>query len=217
VGKKKVAASRSPGNRTIAAATSVFLNCPYDRDFQERFDALVFATVACGFIPRSALESGTVAEPRMARITQALFESKYSIHDLSRCTGEGDQNMARFNMPLELGIAMARRHLAKRRADRHDWLVLVPEHHPYQTFVSDLAGYDPVCYDGSLRGIVRAVLGWLVTREDAVATPDPQQVLEALPRFAAELSALRDRWGPSPPWFEVVLAAKKTARRIARR
>jgi hypothetical protein len=34
--------------------------------------------------------------------------SKYSIHDLSRCTGEGAENFARLNMPLEPGIAMAR-------------------------------------------------------------------------------------------------------------
>ncbi len=45
----------------------------------------------------------------MARIVRALANSKYLIHDLSRCTGEGIENVARFNMPLELGMAMARR------------------------------------------------------------------------------------------------------------
>jgi hypothetical protein len=64
---------------------SVFINCPFDRDFAPLFDAIVFATVCCGFLPRSALESGTVAEPRMERITRAIFASKYSIHDLSLC------------------------------------------------------------------------------------------------------------------------------------
>ena len=63
------------------------------------FDAIIFATVCCGFVPRSALESGNVAEPRFERITRALFSSKYSIHDLSRCPGEGEEGLARFNMP----------------------------------------------------------------------------------------------------------------------
>ncbi len=67
---------------------SVFINCPFDGEFTSRFDAIIFATVACGFLPRSALETGSIAEPRMERITRAIFSSKYSIHDLSRCKGE---------------------------------------------------------------------------------------------------------------------------------
>ena len=45
----------------------------------------------------------------MDRITRAILSSKYSIHDLCRCRGEGDANLARFNMPLELGVSMAQR------------------------------------------------------------------------------------------------------------
>src|ERR1700761_8390529 len=94
---------------TLDPSKSVFINCPFDADYALLFYAIVFATICCGFIPRSALESGTVTEPRLSRILRTLFSSKYSIHDLSRCTGEGSDNMARFNMPLELGMAMARR------------------------------------------------------------------------------------------------------------
>jgi hypothetical protein len=204
------------GPLAAAPAKSVFLNCPYDAGFRERFDALVFSVVCCGFLPRSALETGSVAEPRMARITRALFESKYSIHDLTRCTGEGDANLARFNMPLELGIAMARRYLEKRKARRHDWLVLVPAGHPYRTFISDLAGFDPTIYDGSVRGIVAAALGWLVTREDAGHTPEPPRVLEAFGQFQEAVERLRQSWGPTPPWADLVLAAQEVGRRLRR-
>ena len=55
-----------------------------------------------------------------------MFGSQYSIHDLSRYRGQGDANLARFNMPLELGFAMARRFMDEAS---HDWLVLVPEGH----------------------------------------------------------------------------------------
>ena len=131
------------GALSFDPATSVFLNCPYDPEYQSRFDAAVLATICCGFTPRSALESGTVADPRMERIMRAIFESKYSIHDLSRCRGEGDANLARFNMALELGIAMACRFLSIRATDKHDWLAIVPSGHQYARFISDLGGFDP--------------------------------------------------------------------------
>jgi hypothetical protein len=59
------------GALSLDPATSVFLNCPYDLEYLSLFDAAVLATICCGFTPRSALESGTVAEPRMARITRS--------------------------------------------------------------------------------------------------------------------------------------------------
>lgn len=98
------------GKLTLEPAKAVFINCPFDQDFEPTFDAIVFSVACCGFTPRSALESGDVAVSRMERIVRAIFSSHLSIHDLSRCRGEGDEQLARFNMPLELGIAMARRY-----------------------------------------------------------------------------------------------------------
>lgn len=196
------------GNLKTDPATSVFINCPYDRDFAPLFDAIVFATVCCGFLPRSALESGSVAEPRMERITRAIFSSKYSIHDLSRCRGESDEQLARFNMPLELGIAMARRYTQTRNRLQHDWLLLVPEDHQYTRFVSDLAGYDPYRYDGRPETLIPKVMAWLATRPDAVATPTPQDVIALLPDFAADKQALHRQWGDEIPWADIVLAAR---------
>jgi hypothetical protein len=120
----------------IEPAKSVFINCPFDANYAPLFDAIVFASACCGFIPRSALESGSVAEPRMERITRALFSSKYSIHDLSRCRGEGD--------------------------DEHDWLVLAPEGHAYLRFLSDPAAYDLATHDGSVEGVVVTGSGMVV-------------------------------------------------------
>jgi hypothetical protein len=152
----------------------------------------------------------------MARITKAIFESKYSIHDLSRCKGEGDANLARFNMPLELGIAMARRYLGRRVADRHDWLVLIPAGHQYGRYISDLAGFDPVMHDSTKRGLIRALMAWLATRVDAVGTLTPQQVLSGLPRFGREMRLLRRTWGQWPPWDAVVHAAAEVAKQLGR-
>ena len=111
------------GDLALDPSKAVFINCPFDAAYLPLFDAILFSIVCCGFMPRSALESGTLAEPRLARVASALFSCRYSIHDLSRSTGEGIENLARFNMPLELGMAMARRFMDP---DEHDWLLLVP-------------------------------------------------------------------------------------------
>lgn len=201
------------GRLAIDPARAVFINCPFDPEFEPTFDAILFSTVCCGFVPRSALESGTVAASRMERITQAIFSSKYSIHDLSRCRGEGSEHLARFNMPLELGIAMARR-FTTRKAAQHDWLLLVPEGHAYLKFVSDLAGFDPRRYDGTPESVVPSVISWLATRPDAVRTPTPREVLATLPIFEGEKNRLRQEWGTSIPWADLVLAAIELSERM---
>lgn len=194
----------------IAPEKSVFINCPFDEAFTPLFDAIVFATVCCGFAPRCALESGTVAEPRMERITRALFASKYSIHDLSRSKGEGEEGWARFNMPLELGIALARRHMTRgRRNQQHDWLLLVSNDRKYMRFVSDLAGFDPAMYDGTVETLVPKIVSWLVSRPDAIRTPTPKAVLEALPTFQARRRELGIEWVGDVPWNHVLVAAEE--------
>ena len=200
------------GDLALDPSKSVFINCPFDADYAPLFDAIVFATVCCGFIPRSALESGTVSEPRLSRILRALFSSKYSIHDLSRCTGEGSDNMARFNMPLELGMAMARRFMEP--ANEHDWLVLAPSGHTYARFVSDLTAYDPVTHDGSAPSVVVAVMSWLATRTDAIPPVTPKEVLALLPTFQMGRGALDDAWGGFPPWADIIVVALDIARQL---
>lgn len=198
------------GELGAARHLSVFINCPYDKDYIPIFDALVFATVCCGFLPRCAVESGCMAQPRMDRITQAILASKYSIHDLCRCRGEGDANLARFNMPLELGVSMAQR-FGPNGLSEHDWLLLVPKGSDYVRFVSDLAGFDPKQHDGSLSSVIPAVMSWLATRPDAIAVPTPREVLLALPLFEAAKSDLAHAWAGDPPWSDVVLLAMRVA------
>jgi hypothetical protein len=64
------------GDLVLDPSKSVFINCPFDAGYAAVFDAIVFTTVCCGFMPRSALETGTVSEPRFARILKALTNSK---------------------------------------------------------------------------------------------------------------------------------------------
>jgi hypothetical protein len=202
------------GKLTTIPSKSVFVNCPFDDDFETLFDAIVFASTCCGFVPRSALESGTVAESRMERIARAVFSSKYSIHDLSRCRGEGNENLARFNMPLELGIAMGRRMATPRKKDKHDWLVLVREGHQYAKYISDLGGFDPKIHDGTTENLIRTVVAWLATRPEAIPLATPRKVINAFEVFRKKKAELVSEWGREVPWADLVLAARKTVPRL---
>jgi hypothetical protein len=138
----------------------------------------------------------------------ALKDSKYSIHDLCRCRGHGDQNLARFNMPLELGIAMAHRFGARRPDDSHDWLLLVPTGNLYDNYISDLAGYDPKQIEEKVEEVVPAVMSWLITRKDAtVVSAVPQKILALRPKFMKARQRLREEWKGHEPWAEVVKTA----------
>jgi hypothetical protein len=206
------ASSGNPGpGRAVPDPRKVFINCPFDEDYSPTLDALIFATVCCGFIPCSALESGTVARSRINRILDGLSGAKYSLHDLSRCRGEGEEGLARFNMPLELGIAMALRHQSAGR--NHDWAVLVPEGHLYARFVSDLAGYDLLRYDARPESAIPRMMGWLTTRPDAVApTVSPRDVREGLPEFDRHRRGLEEDWEGEVPWDRLIEGALTVAR-----
>jgi hypothetical protein len=201
---RSAAAPRQP-----SPGRSVFINCPFDKAYEPLLRAIVLGSVACGFVPRSALETGSVAEPRLDRILAALFSANYSIHDLSRCRGEGDEGLARFNMPLELGMAMARRHGEKAG---HDWLVLVPEGHAYARFVSDLAGIDPKHHDGTPRSILLRVMSWLATHADGpVPSSLPPRIVELLLKFDRAWDESVRAWGELRWWSMVERAQELVA------
>ena len=199
------------GELSAKRELSVFINCPFDSEYAVIFDAVVFATICCGFLPRCAVETGCTSISRMDRITKAIQSSKYSIHDLCRCKGEGDANLARFNMPVELGVAMGQRFGIDGATD-HDWLLLVPEGSSYVSYLSDLAGYDPKQYSQSVETAVPAVMSWLATRPDAIQVPTPSEVLEVFPRFQEQRHDLDEKWKGELPWADVVSLGMQIAK-----
>lgn len=108
-------------------------------------------------------------------------------------------------------MAMARRHLMRKRANQHDWLVLVPSGHLYLHFISDLGAFDPKTHDGSVDGVLQPVMVWLAGRPDAIRTPTFQEVRAALPSFQSKRRQLAADWGGGEiPWHLVLEAAGET-------
>jgi len=167
---------------------SVFLNCPFDESFAPLFHAAVLTIGALGFIPRCARETEGESDPRIDRIARGLRESKYSIHDLSRFHGEGPDNLSRFNMPLELGMALSMRYQGKASGTPHNWVVLVPNGFVHQKFISDLAGFDPPTHEQTPASVIKAISGWLSIQPDfSPPAPSPRSILEAYPKLISRL------------------------------
>jgi hypothetical protein len=83
---------------------NVFINCPFDQDYEEFFKAIFFTVFKCGFILRCAKEIQGSNRIRIRKIFSLIDQSKYAIHDISRIGLDSTSYLPRFNMPLELGI-----------------------------------------------------------------------------------------------------------------
>ena len=200
----------SAGTRDLAPRREpqVFINCPFDNHFEEHRDALILACVGTGFYPTSAIVDGPGSTPRIDRIIDALDGSAMSIHDLSRAKGEGSDNLARFNMPLELGMAMF---LAHREPYRHAWLALVPDEVSRTQLISDLNGFDPETYDGTVSQLVHRAM----SQPAALPGANPKLIMEVRPLFLAEKDRLADLWDGELRWVDLVAAAQQAFRAAA--
>jgi hypothetical protein len=131
---------------------SVFLNIPYDAAFENLFLAYIAGISAFGFTPRATLEI-PFGGRRLDRILGLIFQSRYSIHDLSRV--QLDRNAPRtprFNMPFELGLTVA---LAQSSHPSHSWIACETMPHRIKKSLSDLDGTDPYIHGGTVAGVFR--------------------------------------------------------------
>jgi len=85
-------------------SNQIFINCPFDDEYQKLYYSIVFVVLDCGFIPRSTKEIDDSSRLRLKSITEIIQKCKYGIHDLSRVELDDDNQLPRFNMPFELGI-----------------------------------------------------------------------------------------------------------------
>lgn len=194
---------------------AVYINCPFDAEFGEYLDAIIFAVICCGLEPRSALALNNVSDTRVERIAQALGDCRLSIHDLSRLAADKKTGVARMNMSLELGIAMALHRSSKRQRGlpQHDWTALVIEGSAYKQALSDVNGNDLQRYKDK-NELVAQVMSWLSPRmNDIELSADPTQVVNQLPVLDLELKVLRGKWFNKLPWEKLVASGRDLAQR----
>jgi hypothetical protein len=117
---------------------AVFLNIPYDPQFTRLYLAYITALSAISFLPQATL--GITGNRRLDRIASLIKSCAYSIHDLSRVQLDRHTPLTpRFNMPFELGLAVA----WAQAHPRHRWFVFESVRRRLNKSLSDLDGTDP--------------------------------------------------------------------------
>ena len=127
---------------------NVFINCPFDKKYQPLFRAIVFTIQHCGFAARCALEEDSTGDIRINKIISIINDCRYGIHDISKADLDEYSQLARFNMPLELGIFIGAHRFAssKDHNSTKKYIVMDIEPYRYQKFISDLGGQDIKVY-----------------------------------------------------------------------
>src|SRR5215212_3185258 len=87
-------------------ARSVFINCPFDNDYEPLFRAMVFAIRDLELIPISAKHVTDGGQPRINKILDLIESCRFSVHDISRTELDPINGLPRFNVPFELGLAL---------------------------------------------------------------------------------------------------------------
>jgi hypothetical protein len=118
-----------------------------------------------GLIPRIATERSNAGETRIAKIEELIRQSRFSIHDLSRCQSRSPGEHYRMNMPFELGMDFAASRFGSEALLRKELLILEEQPYRYQAAISDLAGIDVEHHDGRPDQAIRRVRNWLAGRE----------------------------------------------------
>lgn len=111
---------------------NVFVNCPFDQEYEPILQAILFCLVRLGLQPRIATERSDAGEPRVEKIMELIGSSRYSIHDLSRCQAREVGEHYRLNMPFELGVDFGCRHYGGAPFSEKATLILEEQPYRYQ-------------------------------------------------------------------------------------
>jgi hypothetical protein len=191
---------------------SVFLNIPYDKEFEDLYVAYIVGLTQLGLRVNATL--AVPNQGRLETIIRLIGKSNVSIHDLSR--DRLSKGIPRFNMPLELGLALYRSHATK---GRHR--VYVFESKPYraQKSTSDINGIDPQIHHGTAKGVMAGLRNILRQPGDVTTAPEMLRSYRAVSRKLLELK--RNAGGKSlfeaSVYHDLTLAALVESQKLIQR
>jgi hypothetical protein len=142
-----------PRRRTTRPQTA-FINLAYVDSNEDLYLALIAALAGFGLVPVAALHDPG-SDPQLSRIYRLIEESAISFHDLSYVRLDlPTPKTPRFNMPFELGLAVAVALAANRR---HRWFILEQVAHRAPKSLSDISGTNVQIHDGGAASVLKAV------------------------------------------------------------
>ncbi len=166
----------SRARRQPSGVRAVFLNIPYDRKFRHLYLAYIVGVSALGLVPFATL--GIPGDRRLDRIFSLMQSCKYSIHDLSRVeVNAGPPRTPRFNMPLELGLAIAWQRVG---SPSHSWFVFESQLRRAEKSCSDISGTDVYIHGAEVNGVFRQLRNALVRPNNQPTVPQMSAIYGGL-------------------------------------
>lgn len=152
--------------------TNVFINCPFDKAYKPILDAICFTLIYLGYTPRLS-ENTDSGNSRIVGIEDLISNSRYSIHDLSRMKSTKKDELARFNMPFELGFDLGCKKFGSQQQQTKMLLILDKERYRYQVAISDLSGNDIGSHSNKPEYAVRETRNWIrkISSNNNIAAP----------------------------------------------
>lgn len=173
-----------------ALVQHVFINCPFDPQYQSLFEAIVFTVSVCGLRPRCALEDEDGSQIRIEKIFNAISDCRFGIHDISKTELDDANLLPRFNMPLELGIFLGAKRFGEGDQKNKSCLILDREKYRYQKFISDIAGQDIRAHGNDPREAICIVRNWLRSALPSISLPGGEAIGDRYEFFRRELPSL---------------------------
>lgn len=174
----------------VVEKDSVFINCPFDADYQPVFQSIIFTLAVCGLTPRCALEHEDAGMVRIEKIYRLIEKCDFGIHDVSRTELDAINDLPRFNMPLELGLFLGAKKYGTKRHRAKKCLILDKERYRFQKFISDIAGQDIKAHDNQPKKAIASVRDWLRNTPGHAHLPGGTHIWSMYQRFRNELPAL---------------------------
>ena len=169
---------------------NVFINCPFDLEYYPIFCALLFAVHDCGYFGRCALEVDDSGLTRIQKIEQIIEDCRFGIHDISRVEPDPQNQLPRFNMPLELGLFLGAKRYGNKRQKRKSCKILDTDRYRFQKFCSDISGQDISAHDADPEKAIRVVRDWLRNHRSRLLIPSGSTIVERYRKFQNDLPML---------------------------
>jgi hypothetical protein len=202
---------RGTKHKTSDVSDKVFLNIPYDKKFEPLYLAFIAGLSGFGLIPQAVLQIPK-SERRLIRIFSLIRRCRISFHDLSRVELDLKRPPTpRFNMPFELGLAVAWQALGDRG---HSWYVFEAEPYRMQKSLSDLNGTVPCIHHCQPIEVLQQLTNTLIRTKHRPTVIELEAFLDDLKKAAVKIKKeLRTQslFG-SRAFEDLVLAAKLIAR-----
>jgi len=173
---------------------NVFINCPFDDQYKDLFDAILFVLYFCECKPRCSLELDDGLQNRLDKICKIIKECDLGIHDISR-TELNTNSLPRFNMPFEFGVFFGARRFGGKNQKTKICLIFDKEKYRYQEYISDISGQDIKSHSNDYKEIITKTRNWINPLGLSRTIPGSQAIisiyeayLKALPLILAGLN-----------------------------